>query len=170
MLRSKMLWRSKSQGHADMAARKAQPLVKSLRIDAGVMRQQFDQSASPGPHFHHRPLHHLLADAAAAAAAGDADILDQAARGALRAQPRQNAELQAADHGALAVLGHDKLDVRVAVDGLERREIALRQRVLDPFTTAAERIVRQHGDDDADILAAGTADGDLCDGRHEDFR
>src|SRR5436309_13964183 len=34
---------SKSQGHADMAARKAEPLVKSLRIDAGVMRQQFDQ-------------------------------------------------------------------------------------------------------------------------------
>ena len=40
--------RSKSHGHADMAARKSQPLVKSLRIDAGVMRQQFDQLAAPG--------------------------------------------------------------------------------------------------------------------------
>ena len=98
-----------------MAARKAQPLVKSLRIDAGVMRQQFDQLASPGPRFRNRPLHHLLADAAAAAAAGDADILDQAARGALRAQPRQDAELQAADDGALAVLGDDELNVRVAL-------------------------------------------------------
>jgi hypothetical protein len=37
----------------------------------------------------------------------------------------------------------------------------LGQRVLDPFTTAADRIVSQHGDDDADILAAGAADGDL---------
>ena len=44
---------------------------------------------------------------------------------------------------------------------LERREIGLRQRVLDPLAAAAERIVRQHGDDDADILAAGAADGDL---------
>jgi hypothetical protein len=42
MLRSKTPCRSKSHGHADMAARKAQSLVKSLRIDAGVMRQQFD--------------------------------------------------------------------------------------------------------------------------------
>src|SRR5215218_1186417 len=161
MLRSKTQWRSKSQGHADMAARKTQPLVKSLRIDAGMMRQQFDQPASPGARFHHRPLHHLLADAAAAAAFANADILDQAARGALRAQARQDAELQAADHGALAVLGHDELDVRVAVDRLERREIALRQRILDPLTGTAERIVRQHGYDDADVLAAGTADGDL---------
>src|SRR5207247_3369674 len=101
MLRAKTRWRSKSQGHADMAARKAEPLVKSLRIDAGVMRQQFDQSASLGPCFHDRPLHHLLADAAAAAVFGDADVLDQATRGALRTQPRPNAELQAADHGAL---------------------------------------------------------------------
>ena len=70
--------------------------------------------------FRNRPLHHLLADAAAAAMAGDADILEQAARGALRTQPRQDAELQAADHGALAVLGDHELDVRVAVDPLER--------------------------------------------------
>jgi hypothetical protein len=77
-LRSKAPWLSKPQGHADMAARKAQPLVKSLRIDASVMRQQFDQFASPGPRFRNRPLHHLLADAAAAAVFGDADILDQA--------------------------------------------------------------------------------------------
>jgi hypothetical protein len=37
----------------------------------------------------------------------------------------------------------------------------LRQRILDPLTAAAERIVRQHGDDEAYVLAAGTADGDL---------
>src|SRR5215213_1611972 len=114
---------SNSQGHADMAAGKAQPLVKSLRVDAGVMRQQLDQFASLRSRFDNRPLHHLLADAAAAAAAGNADILDQAARGALRTQPRQNAELQAADHGALAVLGDNKLDVPIAVDGFECREI-----------------------------------------------
>ena len=38
--------RSKPDRHADMAARKAEPLIKPLRIDAGVMRQQFDQLAS----------------------------------------------------------------------------------------------------------------------------
>ena len=43
----------------------------------------------------------------------------------------------------------------------ERREIGLRQRIFDPLAGAAERIVRQHGDDEADVLAAGTADGDL---------
>ena len=74
-----------------MAARKAEPLIKPLRIAAGVMRKQFDQLASAAARFRHRPLHHLLADAAAAAMAGDTNVLDQAARGALRAQPRQNA-------------------------------------------------------------------------------
>jgi len=132
-----------------------------VRIDAGVMRQQFDQSASLGARFHHRPLHHLLADAAAAAAAGDADILDQAARGALRTQPRQDAELQAADDDALPVLRDNELDIRIVCEPLERREIGLRQRVLDPLAGAAEWIVRQHGDNDADILAARGADGDL---------
>ena len=83
------------------------------------------------------------------------------ARGALRTQPRQDAELQAADHGALAVLGNDEEDIRIACEPIERRKIGLRQRVFDPLTGAAERIVRQHGDDDADILAAGTTDGDL---------
>src|SRR5947208_258021 len=102
---------SKSCRHADVAARKAEPLVKPLRIDAGVVGEQFDQSASPAPRFRHRPLHHLFADAAAAAMAGDADVLDQAARGALRAQPRQNAELQAADDGALPVLGHNEENI-----------------------------------------------------------
>ena len=70
-----------------MAARKAEPLVKSLCIDAGMMRQQFDHPASLGPRFGNRPLHHLLTDAAAAAVFGDADILDQAARGACELNP-----------------------------------------------------------------------------------
>src|SRR6185295_19335274 len=154
MLRSKTPPPSKSHSHADMAARKAQPLVKSLRIDAGVMRQQFDQFASPRTRFRDRPLHQLLADAAAAPVAGDADVLDQPARGTLRAQPRQDAELQAADHRALAVLGDDEDDVRVAINGFEGREIGSRQRLLDPLARAAERIVCQHAYDDADILAA----------------
>jgi len=127
----KTLWVSKSHGHADMAARKAEPLVKSLRIDTGVMRQQFDQLAPLGAGFRYRPLHHLLAVAAAARVFGDADIFDQAARGALRTQPRQDAELQAADHGALAVLGNDEEDIRIACEPIERREIGLRQRVFD---------------------------------------
>jgi hypothetical protein len=37
----------------------------------------------------------------------------------------------------------------------------LRQRIFDPLTGAAERIVRQHGDDGTYILATGAADGDI---------
>src|SRR6266478_7872199 len=95
---------SKSQRHPDMARLKSQSRIESLRIDAGVMREQFDQLAAPGARFRDGPLHHALSDAAAAAMGGDANILDQAARGALRAQPRQDAELQAADDGACTIL------------------------------------------------------------------
>src|SRR5262249_46656375 len=84
--------------HADMAARKAEPFIEALGIAAGVMGQQLDQPAAPAARFAHRPLHQLLADALAAAMRGDANVLDQTARGALRTQPRQDAELQAADH------------------------------------------------------------------------
>jgi hypothetical protein len=44
------------------------------------------------------------------------------------------------------------------------------QRVFDPLTGAAERIVRQHGDDGADVLAARAADDNLRDGRHDDIQ
>src|ERR1700694_5055329 len=75
---------SKSQCHPDMARLKSQPGVEPLRIDAGVMREQFNQLATLGARFRDGPLQHLLADAAAAALGGDANVLDQAARGALR--------------------------------------------------------------------------------------
>jgi hypothetical protein len=68
-----------------MARLKSQPNVKPLRIDACVMCQQFNQLAAFRARFRDGPLHHLLSDAAAAALGGDANILDQAARGALRA-------------------------------------------------------------------------------------
>ena len=109
-----------------MAARKPQSFIKPLRIDTGVMRQQFDQLASAAARFRHRPLHQLFADAAAAAMAGDPDVLDQPARGALRAEPRQDAELQAADDGALPVLRDDELNIGIARELLERREVTLR--------------------------------------------
>ena len=93
--------------------------------------------------------------------AGDADVLDQAARGALRAQPRQDAELQAADHRPALAFRDHQLDVRIALDPLERLEIGRRQRILDPLARAAKRIVRQHRHDGADVVAAGAADGDV---------
>src|SRR5947199_9194376 len=76
---------SKSQRHPDMARLKPQSRVESLRVDAGVMRQQFDQLAALGARFRDGPLHQAPSDAAAAAMRGDATFLDQAARGALRA-------------------------------------------------------------------------------------
>ena len=102
--------------------------------------------------------------------AGDADVLDQAARGALRAEPRQDAELQAADDGALPVLRDDELNIGVAPRVLESRDIALRQQVFDPLARPAERIVRQHGDDGTDVLAARATDGDIGSGGHETFQ
>src|SRR5260370_39129313 len=148
---------SESQGHADMASPESEPLVKPLRIDARVMGEQFDQLAAFGARLSDGPLHQLFADAAAAATAGDANVLDQRARGALRTQSRQDAELQAADDGPLAVHRDHELEVRIAVDRLERLEIAIRQRIFEPLPRAAERIVRQHFDDDADVVAAGAA-------------
>ena len=53
---------------------------------------------------------------------------------------------------------------------LERLEIGLRQRIFEPLARAAERIVRQHGDDGADVVAAGAADGDLRNRSHDVFR
>src|SRR6266480_6463680 len=94
-----------------MARLKSQPQVKSLRIDAAVMRQQLDQLATVGARLRNGPLHDLLADAAAAAMRGDANILDQAARGALRTQSRQDAELQAADNGAAFIFRDHELDM-----------------------------------------------------------
>jgi len=55
----------------------------------------------------------------AAAVGGDADVLDQAARGALRAQSGQDAELQAA-HNRPALFRDHEPDIRVAVERLER--------------------------------------------------
>ena len=68
-----------------MARLKSQPGVKSLGIDPGIVREQLDQLAPFGARFPDRPLYHLAADAAAATMRGDANVLDQAARGALRA-------------------------------------------------------------------------------------
>src|SRR5580698_4569498 len=116
-----------------MARRKSQSHIESLRVDAGVVREQFDQLAFSGARLSDGPLHQLLADALAAAVGGDANILDQPTRGALRAQARQDAELQAPDYRALAVLRDHQLDVRIAVDFLERLEIGFRQRILEPL-------------------------------------
>src|SRR5450432_1143370 len=123
---------SKSQCHADVARLESQPRVESLGIDAGVMREQLDQFALPCARLGEGPLHQLLADTAAAAMRGDANVLDQAARGALRAYSRQDAELQAADYGAVSVLRYHKPDIRIAVERLKRLEIARRQRVFEP--------------------------------------
>src|SRR6476469_9422480 len=102
-----------------MAARKAEPLVETLRVDAGEMREQLDELAPSRLRLADRPLHQLLADAAAAAIGGDAHVLDQAARGALRAQARHDAELQAADDFAVSVLGNHELEAFVAIDLFE---------------------------------------------------
>jgi len=85
---------------------------------------------------------------------------DEAARGALRTEPRQDAELQTANDSAVIVLRNHELDVLIAVDPFERPEIRRRQRVFEPFARAAERIVRQHPHNDIDVFTVGAPDGD----------
>src|SRR3979490_2761544 len=102
---------SKSYRHPDVARLKSQPRVEPLRIDAGAMRQQFDQRATLRARFGNGPLHDFFSDAAAAAMRGDANILDQHARGALRAQSGQDAELQAAYDGAVFIFRDHELDM-----------------------------------------------------------
>src|SRR5258708_34130998 len=80
-----------------MALLKSQPLIEALRVDAAVMGQELHHLAALGARLLDRPSDQLFADAAAAVIGGDADILDQAARGALRAEARQHAELRATD-------------------------------------------------------------------------
>ena len=96
-----------------MARLKSQPHVEPLRIDPGMMRQQLDQLATLLARLGDRPSHHLLADATAAAMGGDANIFDQAARSALRTEPRQDAELQTADDSTIIVLRDHELDVLI---------------------------------------------------------
>ena len=100
------------------------------------MGEQFDQLAAFAARLLDRPSDQLFADAAAAAIGGDADVLDQAARGTLRTQARQHAKLQATDDTA-ALLGHHELDVRIAIEHLERLEVRRRQRLFEPLTRAA---------------------------------
>src|SRR5262249_36022471 len=111
--------------HPDMAARKTEPLIKALSVDTRVMRQQLDELAALATRLTHRPLHQLLADAAAATIGGHAYVFDQAARDALRTQARQQAALQAADH-APALLGDHELQIRIAIDPFERVVISCR--------------------------------------------
>src|SRR4051812_978165 len=150
---------SKADSHADVTRCKAEALVEALRVDAARMCQKFDKTAAARLRFRHRPLHQLLADAAAAAVGGDADILEQASDAALRADAGQDRELQAADHPALA-LGDHELEILIALDPLERHVIDRRQRLLHPLAGAPEVIVSEHGDDRGDVLAARGADGD----------
>jgi hypothetical protein len=102
----------------------------------------------------------LLADALASAMRGDAHVLDQATRGALRAKPRQDAELQATDHRPALAFRHHQREVWIAFDLLKRGEIGGRQRRLQPLARAAQRVVGQHLHDGFDVVAAGAADGD----------
>src|ERR1700754_5346433 len=122
------------------------------------MGEQFDDLAALRTRALDGPTHELLADAAAAMIGGDADVLDQAARRPLRAQPWQDAKLQAADDTARLLRDH-QLDIGIALDPLEGVEIELRQRLLQPFARAAKMIVGEHCNDGDDIVAARTTDG-----------
>src|SRR5579871_5383735 len=105
-----------------MALRKPQSLIEALRVDTRVMGEQLDQTAFLGARFRYRPLHKPLADTAAAAVRGDANILDQSARGSLRTQTRHHAELQAADHRTTLLRDHE-LDIGIRVKSCERVEV-----------------------------------------------
>ena len=113
---------SKSYSHPDVARLKSQPLVKALRIHTSVVREQLDQPAAPRARFSDGPLQHLLADAVATAMTGNANVLDQRARGTLRTQASQDTKLQAPDDDA-ALLRDHQLNVGIILDRFEGAEI-----------------------------------------------
>src|SRR3954468_5289116 len=154
-------WRaaSKADSHADVTRREPKPLVEALRICSRLMRQQFDEIAAARFRFRHRPLHQLLADAAAAAIGSNADVFEQTAQAALRAETRQDRELQAADHPALA-LGNHELDILIALDPRECLVIGRMQRVVYALACAPEMIVGEHRHNRSNILAARGTNGD----------
>src|SRR4051812_23066899 len=154
-------WRaaSKADSHADVTRGEPKPLVETLRIRSRLMRQQFDQIAAARFRFRHRPLHQLLADAAAAAIGSNADVFEQTPPAALRAETRQDRELQAADHRALA-LGNHELDILIALDPRECLVIGRRQRVFYALACAPEMIVGEHRHDRSNVLAARGTNGD----------
>src|SRR3954452_13951050 len=91
---------SKADSHADVTRGGPEPLVEALRICSRLMCEQFDQIAAARFRFRHRPLHQLLAESAPMAIASNADVFKQCPPAALRAETRQERELQAADHPA----------------------------------------------------------------------
>ncbi len=101
-----------------------------MRVDTSVVRKQLNQLAALRASLGKRPSHQLFTDAAIAAMSGDTHIFNQAAAGAVGAQPRQNAQLKAADHLAYRILRNYETQVWIALDQFERTEIARRQRVL----------------------------------------
>src|SRR3954451_12679786 len=154
-------WRaaSKAYSHADVTRGEPKPLVEALRICSRLMCEQFAQIAAARFRFRHRPLHQLLADAAAAAIGSNADVFEQTPPAALRAETRQDRELQAADHPALALRNHE-LDILIALDPRECLVIGRRQRVFYALACAPEMIVGEHRHDRSNILAARGTNGD----------
>ena len=152
---------SKSQRHADMARLKSKPLVKSLRVDAGVMREQLDQLAA-------------LARASATAHCTSCSPMPRlrqcVATRTSSIRPREApcelspGRMQSCRQPTTAPSPSCATTSRIfgsRSSALERPEIGRRQRVFDPFARAAERIVRQHRHDRADVVAAGAPDGNL---------
>ena len=59
-----------------------------------------------------------------------------------------------------ALLRHDELDVRIAVQPFERVVIKCRQRIFEPLAGTAEMIVGKHRDNGGDVVAARGTEGD----------
>lgn len=137
-----------------MTASETEPFIESLGIDPGLMRQQLDEFASPRLCLANGPSHQLFADTPAAQRRRNTNILDERSRSALRAQARQDAELQASDRAAVAAFCNHQPDIWVMREFIEGLVIRLRQWVLDTLAATAERIIGQHYHDRDDVLAA----------------
>ena len=87
-----------------MAAVEAEAFVESLRVDARVMRQQFEHDAAVRFGLSDRPAQHDLADALPATARGDADILDQRTSRAARTDAGQKTQLKTAYADSLKII------------------------------------------------------------------
>jgi hypothetical protein len=137
-----------------MAGLEAEIGIEAARRRPALMHEELDQPAMPAARLGDGPAQHAPADALAAKASIDPDILDQGALGALEAQARDHRHLQIAEHRAVVRLRHHEDVARIARDCRERRLIGRGQGILDPFARAAEMIVGEQADDRRQIAAS----------------
>jgi len=149
--------RSKRQLHSFVGCTKAQALIEAVRIRARLVGGELHHAASALAALADGPLHQHGTQPRASLPLRDAHGLHQSAPRTPVGQSRQKRKLKRAHHLA-AAFHHRQQLVGIRVDGVERGRVARVQRDGRIFARAAQRIIRQHGDDGREIGRRRAAD------------